>query len=55
MKTKLFNPLTMTKATSADMVRMWLRLWGDLYPSDVEAKTKLAFLLGTELSDNTQV
>ena len=54
MKTKIFNPLTMKKASPADLVRMWIRLWGDLDPSEVEAKTKLAYLMGAELSDNTE-
>jgi len=44
----------MKKASPADIIRMWLRLWGDLDPAEVERKARLSFLCGQETLDNTQ-
>ena len=54
MKEKDFNQKTMQMATAQDVFRMWRKLWDDLEPSDVSAKTLNAYMYGVELLDNTQ-
>ena len=54
MKTKTFDKEKMQKASLADVIRMWQRLWGDLDPSDVAAKMLNAYMYGMESLDETQ-
>ena len=54
MKEKDFNQKTMQMATAQDVFRMWRKLWDDLEPGDVSAKTLNAYMYGAEVLDNTQ-
>lgn len=55
MKTKKFTPGTMQKSSPADIIRMWIRLWGDLDPDDVFRMTNAYSLYGEEAGDKTQI
>ena len=45
----------MQKSSPADIIRMWIRLWGDLDPDDVFRMTNAYSLYGEEAGDKTQI
>lgn len=52
---KVFDPLTMTKATQADVDRMWKRLWRDLTYDEVLTMTLAYEASDEEPRDFTQI